>query len=597
MQKQLKFIYEFGPFLFAPEQNLLLRDGKTVPLTAKGFEILHVLIRNSGFIVGKEGLMNEVWPDTFVEESNLTQNISILRKALGESRKNPQYIETVQGRGYRFIAPVKAVDDILDPLAQQHRGIHSEGQGRSVHPDKSISAIAVLPLANRSNQPDMEYLSEGMTESLINALSQLPGLRVMAYSSVSRFKGEAVDLKEVGRELNVQAVITGSVLAVDGELIAGAEMVDLSDGSQVWGERYHLKLDNLFDVQTEISRRITDKLQIASTSEERQRIFKYYTENAEAYHAYLRGRYFFNKRNPESFKKAVRCFQKALEMDANYALALAGLADCYNLFGDYHMLRPKEAFERAKRAALDALEIDPLLSEAHASLALSKSHYDWDWAGAENEFRRAIELNPNYAPAYMWFGRLLTKLARFGEGLVETMKAQRLDPLSPVISAHLGFIYYVAGEYDLAVEKCLEALEIDPGLGNAHGTLALIFQQQGSYKEAIKHIRQGMSLGFADDPEAKAFLGYLQATSGNRGEALGVINELKAQSEQRYIPPFFIAMIYIGLKEKDSAFEWLERAYTERSDSMGYLNVFPVLDSLRADSRFADLLRRVGFSE
>jgi eukaryotic-like serine/threonine-protein kinase len=460
---------------------------------------------------------------------------------------------------------------------------------------EAMDSLAVLPFLNESGDPNMEYLSDGITESLISSLSQLPSLRVMARSTVFRYKGKDVDPQKVGHDLSVQAAVTGRVQQRGDTLIIGAEMVDVEKGTQLWGGQYSRKLADIFSIQEEISREISEKLRLRLTGEEQKRLTRRYTENAEAYQAYLKGRYHWNKRTEEAFKKGLEYFQQAIEQDPSYALAYAGLADSYNLLGlyVYHGLPPREAYPRAKAAAVQALKIDDTLAEPHASLAWARFRFDWDWPGAEREFKRAIELNARYPTAHHWYAYYLASMGRLDQTRAAIQRAQELDPLSLIINATVGQEFYYAREYDLAIERLLKTLEIDSNFAHAHRLLGEAYRKKGMFEEAIAEIQKAVTLSAGSGVYYLAQLGNAYALSGKRGEALRILDELRKLSQHKYVSPTDFAIVYIGLGEKDQAFAWLERAYEERSGFLTELMVEPMFDSLRSDPRFQELLHRM----
>jgi TolB-like protein/Flp pilus assembly protein TadD len=592
MNKQQHYLYEFGPFRLNPPERLLLRGTTPVPLTPKVFDTLVVLVQNSGHVVNKDELMKEIWPHTIVEEANLTQNVFTLRKMFDRHHKGGSYIETVPKLGYRFIARVREVPNEDGEMTGERSPSRFFTEPMANDGSPSIQSLAVLPLAGVSTDPNVEYLSDGITESIINSLSQLPHLRVMARSAVFRYKGQEVDPQEVGREMGVRAVLTGRVFHLENRLIIRIELIDVAEGRQIWGEQYDREPLGIIAVQEEISQEISEKLRLRLTGQQKKLLLKRYTGNTEAYHAYLKGRYYWNKRTEEGFRRGIECFQRAIRKDTNYALAYAGLADCYNLLNSYGVLPPRESAPLIKTAAKQALQIDDMLAEAHASLGHVKMMHDWDWSGAERAFRRALELNPNYATAHHWYALYLRARGRFDESLVELRQAQRLDPLSLIINTVVGAHFYYARQYDKAIEQCRETLELDPNFHVAYGVIGEAYTQQGMYKEAIAELQKAISL--SSGPEGLTMLGYTYAVAGQRSQARKILNRLKNMSGHRYIEPSSIAIIYIGLSEKERAFEWLERAYEDRNELLMMLQVDPRLDALRSDTRFTELLRRVG---
>ncbi|MBA3257662.1 MAG: protein kinase [Pyrinomonadaceae bacterium] len=458
----------------------------------------------------------------------------------------------------------------------------------------NIESIAVLPFANASADPDTEYLSDGITESLINSLSQLPRLKVMARSTMFSFKGRETDPRKVGRELGVDTVLTGRVNQRGDVLIIQADLVSVADGSQLWGEQYNRKVTDIIAVQEEIAKQISEKLRLRLTGEEQGRLTKHYTENPEAYQLYLKGRYQFYKFTESSGWRALEYFNQAIALDSNYALAHAGVADVYSEFSS-QFLAPGEAMPKAKQAVTRALEIDPTLAEAYVSLGLIKWWGDWDWSGAEGEFRRAIELNPNYAQAHNIYGYFLGHQGRSDAGIAEAKKAQELDPLSLSINDDLALAFILARQYDRAIEQCRKTLEIDPNFPGAHRKLAYAFTRKGMYEEAIAELRKAGEL--QEHYIIKAELGYVYAVSGRKAEALKTLDELKELSKQKYVSPYYAARIYAGLGDRKQAFEWLEKGYQSRSDQILRLGTDAAFDSLRGDPRLIDLMRRVGFTQ
>lgn len=494
-------------------------------------------------------------------------------------------------------------DDLAVDLRRLRRGSDTDAAAVAEAPPrprrrgKAIDSVAILPLENASADPDAEYLSDGITESIINNLAQLPKLRVMARSTVFRYKGQDVDPRRVGSALGVRAVLTGRVLQRGDTLIIGTELVDVVDGSHLWGRQYNRKLADIFTVQDEIAKEISETLRPRLTGEERRRLTRRHTENAQAYQLYLKGRYHWNKRTEKGFQKAIEHFQQALDQDPNYALAYAGLADCYLLLGIgfYGVLPPREAMPKAKGAARKALEIDDTLAEAHTSLAHAIMNFDWDWSGAEREYMRGIELNPNYPTAHQFYAVYLMQMARFDEAVLEQRRAQDLDPLSLSINASLGLLSLYARQHDQAIDQFRKTLEMDHNFPLAHLGLGEAYEQKGMYDEAVAEFQAAIALS-GGSPVMVAALGHAYAISDRRGEAQKVLDELKELSKRRYVAPFDVAMVYAGLGEKDQAFEWLQRAYEERDDWLTFLKVEPRADTLRSDPRFQDLLQRVGLA-
>ncbi len=461
-----------------------------------------------------------------------------------------------------------------------------------------IDSVAILPFTNASGDPNTEYLSDGITESVINNLSQLPGLRVMARSTVFRYKGKEADPQKVGQELRVGAVLTGRLLERGDTLIVHAELVDVSKGTQLWGEQYNRKLTDVLAVQEDISREISEKLRLRLTGDERKRLVKRYTESTEAYPLYLKGRYYWNKRTEEGFTKGIEYFQQAIEKDPNYALAYAGLADSYALGGvPLSPISASERMAKAKAAAMKALEIDDSIPSAHTSLAYIRHRFDWDWRGAEKEFKRAIELNPNYATAHQWYAFFLATMGRMDEAIAEAKLAQQIDPLSLVMNSALGRIYHFARQYDRAIEQFRKTIDMDPNFASAHFDIAESYVVKRMYAEGIAEYRKGLAIS-GRNLTYLSELGWAHAQAGNTTEAMKILNQLEEISRQSYVPPFAFAFIYIGLGDKDRAFTWLEKAYEQRDNPiMVFLKAEPLFDPLRSDPRFQNLLRRIGLPQ
>ena len=460
----------------------------------------------------------------------------------------------------------------------------------------AIESIAVMPFVNESGNPDVEYLSDGMTETLINSLSQIPNLSVKARSSVFRYKGKEIDPKKIAAELNVQAILTGRVGQRGDQLTLNLELIDAQTENILWGNRYERKSSELVSMQTEIAHDVSSKLKSKLSGAEVANIEKNYTVNPEAYQLYLKGRFQWNKRTIEALKQAAEFFKQAIEKDPNYALAYSGLAQTYVLFPFYGIASPKASMPQAKASALRALGIDDSLAEAHAALGKYLLFFEFDRAGGEKELRRAIELNPNYATAHHWLGLdLLTVLKRFDEAIPEMKRAEELDPLSPVISADAGLVLVYARRYDEAIAQTKRALSLDPNFFNARYTLGYAYDGKRLYAEAIAEYRKALALN--DDPYAKAFLVRSLAKSGRRADALKLVEELKSESATRYVPNYCLAMAYTALGEKEEAFALLEKDIAEHSSFVSVLAVEPALDDLRDDPRFKAMLGRLNLPE
>ncbi len=458
---------------------------------------------------------------------------------------------------------------------------------------RTLDSLAVLPFTNASADPNLEYLSDGITDNIINSVSQLPNLKVISRASTFRYKGQAVDPEAVGRALRVGALLTGRVAPHGDKVTISVELVKTADNTHIWGEQYERAISGVFAVVEEISRQLSSKLQLKTSGANNKQLAKSYTENVEAYKLYLQGRYYWNKRTEEGIKKSIEYFQRALEMDPGYALGYAGLADGYDILGAYRVLPPRESYPKAEAAAKRALELDDTLGEAHASLALVRFSYDWNWLEAEKEYKRAIELNPNYATAHQWYALLLLRQGRFDESKAEMTKALEVDPLSLIIAAEAAAPSTLAGRYGEAMQQIRKALEMDPNFLVTHGELGDLYERQGDFAKAIAEY-QLMVKQSDGDPGAIAALASACALSGNKQEARQLLDKLEQQARQRYISSYDIAGVYAALGENDRALQALEKSLEERSlFNVGNSITFdPSFERLRSDPRLQDLLRR-----
>ena len=455
----------------------------------------------------------------------------------------------------------------------------------------AIDSIAVLPLANAGPDPNIEYLSDGISESLINSLSQLQRLRVTARSTAFRYKGREADPQQVGRDLNVRAVLMGRVRQVGDSLNIQVDLVDATTGAQLWGEEYNRKLSDILAVKQDISREITDKLRLRLTGDEQKQITRRDTTNAEAYQSYLRGRYHWNKRSGDELKKAIEQFQQSIDRDPNYALAYAGLADCYMLLEQYAGVPSSETAAKTKAAAERAVAIDDSLAEAHTSLAFFY-HQSWRWEEAEKEFKRAISLNPNYPTARHWYQILLGALGRDDEALAEIKRALELDPLSPILEVNIGVDYVRKGDLDSAMEHAKRLVQLDPNFPLAHQIYGAVYLKQRRYAEAIAEYQQDVTKDRS--AYSLSYLGHALAMAGRRDEAVAVLKELEGMYEKRESLAQDQAAVYAGLGDKDQAFAWLEKGFQARNATLVFLEFDLTYDPLRSDPRYADLLRRMG---
>ncbi|HSB07938.1 MAG TPA: protein kinase [Blastocatellia bacterium] len=454
-----------------------------------------------------------------------------------------------------------------------------------------MDSIAVLPFANESADPNTEYLSEGLTESLINNLSQSRSLKVMSRNAVFKYKGREADAKAAARELGVHGVLTGRIAQRGDNISINVELIDSRDDTQVWGEQYNRQMGDLFTLQEQIARDVSEKLQLKLSGEDEKRVTKRYTNNADAYQLYLKGRFYWNKRTEDGLTKGADYFKQAIDKDPTYALAYAGLADCYALLYEYSAAPSKDLYPKAKAAATRALELDSSLAEPHTSLAAA-SEYEWNWAEAEKQYAEAIELNPNYETAHHWYSAYLIARKRFDEAIGESRRALELDPLSLIINTSLGRALHCARRYDEAIEQLRKTVDLDPNFAEAHFHLALAYEGKRSYDDAIRELERYIEL--SGDKSMKAWIGRIFAESGRKQQGMKALEEVIELSKRGQLSPYFVATLYAALGDRERAFEWLEKLYRERNYYVVFLNADPALDGLRGDPRFADLLQRIG---
>jgi len=580
-------IYEFSGFRLEQAQQRLLYRGEPVALKPKILDLLLYLIQSRGQLVAKDDLMRQIWPDTIVEENNITVSMSILRKTLGEDRHKPQFIETVPRRGYRFVA------DVIELSTDQTTAGETRQIGTLAESEGPIDSLAVLPMDSPEKDPNVEYLSDGITESIIDLLSRIPKLRVLARSTVFRFKEKEIDPQEVGRLLNVRAVMMIRVMRLGDKLIIRSELVKVSDGSQLWGEQYNRSPSDILAIQEEIARAITESLKFKLTSSDHISLARHPTENIEAYNLYLRGRYFWNRYSKEWVLKAIEVFQEAIQIDSYYALAYCGLADAYFRLSNVHF-PPREVMPKAKEAALRAVEIDDNLAEAHSSLGLVKVYYDHDWIGAEAEFRKALKLDLNLVSAHQRYGSYLTFMGRFEESIRHYETALELDPFSLQINMNLATTYYLRGEYERAINHLNKTSELEPNYMPTRFVLGSTYVQQGRLEEAIEQFKFIYTL----DEEAYlalGFMGYAHALNGQRAEAETLLSILEDIAQRKYVSPYSLLLIRLALGPLERVFQLLEQLYEERNDWLVWLRVSPELKDVRNDPRFQALLKRIGF--
>jgi serine/threonine protein kinase/Tfp pilus assembly protein PilF len=501
-------------------------------------------------------------------------------------------------RGKRY----QDLEEVLQELREIQKGIPTtdgilprlKSDSEDLGESSPKNSIAVLPFNDLSPERDQDYFCDGMTEELISALAKIDELKVASRTSAFQFKGERQDIRQIGDKLKVGTVLEGSVRKSGNRVRITAQLIDVKDGYQIWSEKYDRDLADIFTIQEEISLAIVDSLKVNLLKEEREALVKRHTKNAEAYKLYLKGRYFWNRRYEGGLQKGIEYFYQAIEKDPQYALAYAGIADSYSLLAHYGFVPPRQASPKAKAAAEKAIALDDKLAEAHASLGRIKLHYDWDWLGAEKELKRALELNPHYATAQEWYALYLMIMGRFEEAVAEAKRALETDPLSLIINAVLGGVYYFAGTLNESLEQFRKTLEIDPNFSVTYLFQAGALEATGRLEEAVDSLNK-LVLLTGKSPFALGYYGGALALAGRRDEALKIRDDLVELSQKRFVSPFYIAMIYVGLGDQEKAFENLEKAYEERESFMAFINTWPVLEGLRPDPRFQDLVKRMGF--
>jgi serine/threonine-protein kinase len=466
---------------------------------------------------------------------------------------------------------------------------------------RSINSVAILPFVNDSKDPNAEYLSDGLTESIINSLSQLPNLKVMSRNAAFRFKGSNKDPREAGQTLKVGAVLTGRLVKLGDNFVIKTELIKVEDGSQLWGAEYKSNLSDIFSIQEEVSKKISQNLRLRLSGEDEEKLARRYTNDAEAYQLYLKGRYFWNKRNEEGFRNGIEYFKRAEEKDPTFALAFSGLADSYALLCDIGAVRPADEMPKAKAAAQKAVDADAGLAEAYTSRAFVRLAYDWDWLGAQSDFQQALKLNPKYPTAHQWYASYLMQMGKFELAKAEIEEAHKLDPLSPIISANAGLYSYYEHNYDDAIAKYKLTLQSDPDFWVARHYLALAYVQKGMHAEAIAELRKLIKAPengpvpesvIEAESEASASLGFAYGMAGKQAEARAILSQLDALSKRHYVSPLYFANVYAGLKENDKVIEYLNKAFDARHPGLVLIRIEPMFDAMRSDERFTQLTKR-----
>jgi TolB-like protein/DNA-binding winged helix-turn-helix (wHTH) protein/Flp pilus assembly protein TadD len=615
----------FGVFDIDLHAGELLKNGLKIKLQEQPFQILTMLLSRPGEVVTRQELREKLWPsDTFVDfDAGLNTVIKRLRDTLDDPADRPRYIETVPRKGYRFIgslqgspglegasSPFKGSSKreslvfrrsivvlliLLAVAAVSATGVWYYSHSLQGQSGTRARSLAVLPFENLSGNLGEEYFVDGMTDELITSLAKVSSLRVISRTSVMRYKGAREPLRQIARELNVDAIVEGSVVKSGSHVRVTAQLIDASTDRHVWADSYTQELGNVVSLQNQIAAAITGQIQAKLTPEERQQLARARPVNPEAHEAYLKGRYFWNRRTEKDLEKAIQYFEEAIQKDPNYAPAYAGMADAHMILGSFALnaRRPDEVFPKAEIEARKALELDETLAEAHGALGSIRTLYDWDRQATEREYKRALELNPSYATAHQLYGLYLSQIEKHDEAIAETRRALQLDPLSVAISSSLGLRLYFARRYDQAIKQFGDALELDSNHALAHLWLGQTHEQKGNHRQAIIEIQKAVTLS----PGSALFvaeLGHAYGVAGQRNEALKVLDELHKLSKDHYVSAYDQAIVYLGLGEKEQVFAWLQKAVHERSPMLVNLKVDPALDPLRSDARFRTIMQRVG---
>jgi len=646
MATTLNVLYEFGPFQLDPPERQLLCDGQPIALSPKAFDLLLVLVDRSGHLIQKEELLKVVWPNSFVEEGNLAVTISLLRKALNDDRGQHRYIETVSKKGYRFVADVKRHDDTesaiagtgptadvapkpipeVGPLptvreAQPARrkvnfsatlwvsvatllialvviAFTRHRATASVPSSSEIRSLAVLPFQTLGMHTPDKYLEIGMADAVITKLANTRKVIVRPTSAIQRYAGPQLgpqlSPQGVGREQGVDAVLEGRIQRIDDRVRVTVQLIRVQDGVQLWADTFDKQFTDIFALEDSLSEMAAQSIRLQLTGEENRRFTKRLTENPAAYEAYMKGRFFWNKRTDAGLKKGLEYFRDAIHLDPAFSEAYVGVADSYATLGLYAVLPPKQAFPAAKDAGSRALQMDSTLAAAHATLGFIYFYYEWNPSLSAGEFQQALKANPHYAMAHSWYAESLAARGQYSEAAAEAERALQDDPLSMIIGSNAGWTYALAGQYDRAVETLKKAMEIDPTFPRTHFRLGQVYEQRGEYALAISEFEQAVHLA-EDDPYYEGSLGHGYGASGNLQQARRVLEKLQDRAKHQYVPPYAIAVVYAGMGNRDEAFHWLQKALEDRSTSMVFLRSDPEFAALRSDPRFSQLSKTVAF--
>jgi TolB-like protein/DNA-binding winged helix-turn-helix (wHTH) protein/Tfp pilus assembly protein PilF len=642
-------LVRFGIFEVDLRTSELWKQGRKIKLQEQPCRILAIFLERRGEVVTREELRKRLWSDdTFVDfDHSLNTAVMRLREALGDSSDSPRFIETLPRHGYRFIAPIeetyaseleKVADADLQavpantfrvlessqpsavPVAavprplRSRRGILLSGVsallvllalilgprlaklgGPAVLPHQNqIKSLVVLPFENLSEDKDQQYFTDGMTDELTAHLAKIRQLRVISRTSAMGYKGTHKTLSEIARDLKVDAVVEGTVLRSGNRVRITAELVQVSTDRHLWAETYESPIGDVLALQNQVATAIVNEIRVNLTPEEQRLLANSKPVTAGAYEDYLKGRYYWNKRSEEGLRKAIEYFQAATEKEPHYALAFAGLADCYSIIGSAIIgdVPSQEVAPKARAAALKALELDQSLAEAQTSLATVRFNYDWDWKAASTGFQRAIELNPSYATAYQRYSLYLMAMGRTQESLTQMNRARDLEPLSISTNFSLGWRLYMARQYDPAIEQLRNTLEMDPNFALARAVLGQAYEHKGAYPQAVDELQKAVGISH-NSPAMLGALGHARAVAGEKAEAEKIVAQMNESSKTRYVSPFYLAMVYAGLREDDNALSNLEKAYSDRSNAVIFLKVDPAFDALRSDSRFQSLVTRL----
>ena len=622
MSQQATDLYEFGPFQIDTQNRLLFRDGQPVPMKPKVVETLLLLVENSGRVLEKDELIEKLWPDTFVDEANLTQNIYVLRKALTTGADAANYIETIPRRGYRFTGEVRKVsahptvvtaeDGTTEATRTGPRWLwvavgvalvailgmlgfrFLSSRSKSAAPSNTIRSLAILPFRPLTAESGDDYIGQGMADALITKLSNTQRLNVRPTSAVLRYNNANTDPIAAGRALDVEAVLVGKVQRVGDRVRVTVQLLRVADGASLWAEQYDEDFTGIFALQDSISAQAARSLTLQLTGNEAELLRKHYTQNAKAYELYLQGRYFWNKRNPTAFRKAIEYFEQALAVDSNYALAYAGLADSYIRLNESGAPMNEEAVPKAKAAIMKAMAIDDSLAEAHATLGFIKFRHDWDFGGADSEFKRAVELDPNYSEAHQWYAFYLLAVGKTNEADAEIKRGQELDPLSVSFNSNLAIYLFFRHDFERSLAQARKTLEMEPEFSPARATLGLSYEQKGANKEAIAELTRAQQT--SGDVAMACWLGHVLAQDGQVNEARRVLSQIEEHAKKNYVPPYNLAVLYAGLGQQEQALDWLEKGFQDRSLRPVWVKFDPRLDGLRQENRFMQLIQRMGVS-